>query len=108
MEARPRELRRYFKEGEEESPFDLWMEGLRDSKGRGIIWNRLDRVEDGNFGDCEPVGEGVFELKIDFGPGYRVYFGEDGDLVILLLGGTKKTQAKDIVKAKEYWRDYNA
>ena len=107
MDVRPRQLKRYLAE-DGESPFDLWMESLRDGKGRGIIRNRLDRVEDGNLGDCEPVGEGVFELRISFGPGYRVYFGEDGDLIILLLGGTKNTQVNDILKAKIYWRDYNA
>jgi putative addiction module killer protein len=65
-------------------------------------------VSQGNLGDCEPVGEGVSELRIDIGPGYRVYFGEDGDDVILLGGGDKSTQAADIKSAKERWRDYNA
>jgi putative addiction module killer protein len=54
------------------------------------------------------VGDGVHELKIDFGPGYRVYFAADGDSIILLYGGDKSTQVRDIVKAKEYWSDYNA
>ena len=67
----------------------------------------LDRVENGNFSDCRHVGQGVWELRIDFGPGYRVYFGEDGDLVVLLLGGTKKTQVQDIKTDKKYWSDYN-
>ena len=69
---------------------------------------RLNRVAQGNLGDCEPVGDGVYELKIDFGPGYRVYFGEDGDDVILLGGGAKNTQPSDIKKAKRRWSDYNA
>jgi putative addiction module killer protein len=70
---------------------------------------RLDRVEQGNLGVHRSVSEGVSELIIDFGPGYRIYFGQDGlDLVILLIGGTKRTQAKDIETAKAYWRDYNA
>lgn len=69
---------------------------------------RIDRLEAGLLGDCEAVGEGVSELKIDVGPGYRVYFGEFDDMVILLGGGTKKTQAKDIVAAKERWRLFNA
>ena len=107
MEVRPRRLLRYATE-DDEVPFDSWMDSLRDGTGRGKIFTRLDRVEDGNLGDCEPVGEGVFELRINFGPGYRVYFGEDGDEIILLWGGTKNTQTKDILKAKEYWRDYNA
>lgn len=74
----------------------------------GKILVRLKRAEQGNFGDHEPVGEGVIELKIDFGPGYRVYLGIDGDFIILLWGGTKKTQDYDIKKAKEFWRDYGA
>ena len=61
----------------------------------------------GNFGQCEPVGEGVFELKIDFGPGYRVYFGKIGAKCILLLcGGDKSSQKNDIQKAKTYFKDY--
>ena len=69
---------------------------------------RMDRIENGNFGDCYPVGEGVSELRIDVGPGYRIYFGQDGDLVVLLHGGDKSTQEKDIKMAKRFWRDYNA
>ena len=65
------------------------------------------RMEQGNFSNAKGVGEGVMEYKIDFGPGYRVYFGRDGDtIVILLTGGTKKRQQRDIEAAKAYWRDY--
>lgn len=77
-------------------------------KAYGIIMRRIDRVESGNFGDCRAVGEGVSELRVDEGPGYRVYFGVDGDLVVLLNGGPKKTQSSDIKTAHEYWKDYNA
>lgn len=84
------------------------METLKGQAIHGIILNRLDRVANGNLGLAQSVGEGVHELKINFGPGYRVYFGQDGDEVILLGGGTKKTQPKDIVAAKDNWRDYNA
>jgi putative addiction module killer protein len=84
------------------------LDGYEHQKTYGIVLARIKRVENGNFGDCESVGEGVSELKVDFGPGYRVYFGQDGDEVVLLYGGTKKTQAQDINTAKEYWRDYNA
>jgi putative addiction module killer protein len=67
----------------------------------------LARMEQGNFSNAKGVGEGVLEYKIDFGPGYRVYFGRDGDtIVILLTGGTKKRQQRDIDTAKAYWRDY--
>src|SRR5713226_2037544 len=75
---------------------------------RGIVRTRLNRIAQGSFGDCEPIGQGVHELKIDYGPGYGIYFGEDGDEVILLGGGDKSTQASDIKKAKERWGDYNA
>jgi putative addiction module killer protein len=68
----------------------------------------MRRVEKGNLGNWRSVGNGVCELRFDIGPGYRVYFGQDGDLIVLLNGGTKKTQAQDIAKAKDYWRDYNA
>jgi len=83
------------------------MDELEGQRVYGIILNRIDRVENGNLGDCHGVGGGVSELRIDFGPGYRVYFGQDGDLIVLLNGGTKKTQASDIKQAKDFWRDYN-
>jgi len=68
---------------------------------------RIARVEVGNSGNCGSVGDGVFELKFHFGPGYRVYFGEMDDTIIILLnGGAKKSQKKDIKKAKEYWKEY--
>ena len=89
-------------------PWSDWMATLQRDEIYGIILGRIERVEDGNLGDCEPVGDGVFELKIDFGPGYRIYFGEDDDLVILLWGGKKKTQASDIKIARKHWKYYNA
>ena len=68
---------------------------------------RLDRLEGGNFGDCQSVGSGVFELRLHFGPGYRVYFGEvDRTIVLLLCGGDKSTQTRDIQRAKTYWLEY--
>jgi len=80
--------------------FDKWFDGLKDTKGRFRIQARIDRAELGNFGDCEPVGEGVSEMRIHFGPGYRVYFAQRGLLIVLLLvGGDKSTQAKDIKAA---------
>jgi putative addiction module killer protein len=104
-----RELR-FYETASGHIPAREWLDEIetRDHKLYGILMNRLDRVSDGNFGDCGPVGEGTSELRIDVGPGYRIYFGIDGDLVILLLGGMKRTQIKDIKKSKEYWRDYNA
>jgi putative addiction module killer protein len=80
---------------------------MRDAKGRAVIQVRLDRLEQGNFGDCKPVGEGVMELRVDFGPGYRVYLAEDGPRIVLLLaGGDKSTQSRNIKAAKMYWNDY--
>lgn len=88
-------------------PFQDWLSNLRDAKVRASIRLRIDRLEYGNFGDCKPVGTGVLELRIKYGPGYRVYFAEDGPkIVLLLVGGDKITQAKDIKTAKGYWRDY--
>lgn len=84
------------------------MDSLRGDQIYTVIMNRLDRVERGLMGDCKPVGDGVYELRIDDGPGYRVYFGQDGDQVILLCGGIKKTQDRDIKTAKEHWTYYNA
>ena len=80
--------------------FDKWFDGLKDTKGRFRIQARIDRAELGNFGDCEPVGEGVSEMRIHFGPGYRVYFAQRGAVIVLLLvGGDKSTQGKDIKAA---------
>lgn len=88
-------------------PFKEWLEGLRDIAGRARIRIRLDRVRLGNLGDNRSVGEGVRELRIDYGPGYRIYFALDGHRVILLLlGGDKSSQEKDIAKAREYWLEY--
>ena len=71
------------------------------------IGARIRRLEAGLYGDCEPVGEGVSELRMFFGPGYRVYFGEEaGNIVILLLGGDKSTQTQDIQTAQAYWKEY--
>ena len=88
-------------------PFTEWLHGLRDTKGRQRIQTRLRRLEQGLYGDCQAVGEGVSELRLFFGPGYRVYFAEAPDhIVILLCGGDKSTQSKDIEQAKAYWKEY--
>ena len=77
--------------------FAQWLDGLRDMKARARVQARLDRMAEGNPGDVKPVGEGVSELRIDFGPGYRVYFkSRVHEIIILLAGGDKKTQANDI------------
>jgi len=80
--------------------FDAWFEALRDKQAARRIQARIDRVEEGNFGDCQPVGEGVSEMRIHYGPGYRVYLAQRrADIVILLAGGDKATQNKDIKTA---------
>ena len=85
------------------------MMGLTDRQARARIEARLARVAVGNLGDVEPVGEGVMELRIDWGPGYRVYFARVGQAIVLLLcGGDKRTQHKDIKRAKAYFEDYEA
>jgi putative addiction module killer protein len=91
----------------EKEPFTDWLNDLRDVVGRKRILARIARLEQGNYGDCESVGEGISELRIFFGPGYRVYFGENGDdIVILLCGGDKSSQDQDIQLAKAYWQEY--
>ena len=88
------------------SRFDAWIRGLADQRARARILNRLDRASFGNFGDCAPVGEGVAEMRIDYGPGYRVYFIRQGAAVYLLLtGGDKSTQHRDIERAKAMARE---
>lgn len=107
MEAKPRVIENYLNPSGD-SPFERWMDDLKGREIHGRIINRLERVKKGNLGDWRPVGEGANELRIDFGEGYRVYFGFDGDRIILLCGGTKNGQSKGIAAAKENWRDYNA
>lgn len=87
-------------------PFTEWLNGLKDRSIRARISNRISRLELGNFGDYESVGDGVFELRLFFGPGFRVYLSEyDKMTLILLCGGNKKTQGRDILKAKKYWQN---
>lgn len=95
-----------YKKPNGDRPFTDWLARLRNQRARGRINARLARVRTGNFGDCHPVGEGVSELRVDEGPGYRVYFGQLRALVVLLYGGSKRMQEADIDRAKEYWQDY--
>jgi putative addiction module killer protein len=88
-------------------PFSLWFKGLKDVKAKAMILKRIERLESGNFGVCKPCRDGVFELIIDFGPGYRVYFGKIGkNLILLFCAGEKSTQQTDIDKAVAYLKDF--
>lgn len=89
------------------APYEEWLNSLSDRKGAAKVRVRIDRVRLGNLGDCRSVGEGVHELRIDYGAGYRIYFAQEGKtIVILLCGGDKRTQNRDIKSAQEYWVDY--
>jgi len=86
----------------ETTPFSMWLRSLRDNRARARIAARVRRLAFGAFGDVQPVGEGVSELRLHFGPGYRVYFVQRGQvLIILLCGGDKSTQGRDIATAKK-------
>jgi len=106
MDVEPQTLKEYVTP-DGKNPFRKWLHALRDVRARAKIRVRLNRVRLGNFGDAKPVGGGVSELRISHGPGYRVYFAREGSTVVLLLcGGDKSSQKRDITKAKEYWLDY--
>ena len=107
-EAQPQRIEEYLTE-EGHSPFGEWIDGLPDRRARVRIRVRLDRLSLGNFGDARGLGGGLHELRIDYGPGYRVCFGVAGEHIVLLLcGGTKRNQSRDIQQAEEYWRDYRS
>jgi putative addiction module killer protein len=100
------ELLRYQRE-DGRVPFTEWLNAVRDTLAQARIRIRLRQVEAGNFGDCESVGEGVIELRVHIGAGYRVYCGRHGKAVVLLLcGGDKRSQAADIKRAKELWSEW--
>ena len=100
------EVRRYVTESGQDV-FGEWMTGLKDARARAKVAARVARLAAGNFGDCRPLREGVWELRVDSGPGYRVYYGRiELTCVLLLCGGDKRRQAADIQRAVEYWNDY--
>lgn len=106
MEANERQIE-YYHTADETVPFLEWFDALKDRKTKLRIDARLAHVRAGNLGVHRTVGEGVTELILDFGPGYRMYFGQVGStLIVLLCGGDKSTQHKDIMTAHEYWVDY--
>jgi len=96
-----------YQQDQGQRPFDYWFDSLRDKNAQARIARRIRQVQAGTLGDCKPVGEGVLELRVDVGAGYRIYCGRSGTtLVILLCGGDKSTQSKDIERAKEFWADW--
>lgn len=106
MEATERTVVRY-SDANGRVPVTEWLNSLEDHKAHAKILIRIHRVELGNFGDHDSVGDGVHELKMDFGPGYRIYYGMEGnEIVLLLCGGTKGSQRRDIAKAKRFWKEH--
>lgn len=104
--AQPKHIA-YYADPKGREPYREWINGIHDDMDQDRIIGRIDRLRQGNYGDCEPVGEGVYELRMFFGPGYRVYFGEEKDnIVILLCGGDKKSQKRNIKQAKIYWKEH--
>lgn len=104
-ENKKRTLRNYITQSGK-IPFLDWFNAIKDPVTRHRIRRRLDRVELGNFGDYKILEEGVCELRLDFGPGFRIYFADEGDMIVILLsGGDKSTQEKDIKTAKKYWKE---
>ncbi len=105
-EARERNLQNYVTP-DGKTPFEDWVSKLRDQRAKARIFVRIDRVRLGNFGDCRSAGGGVYELRVDYGPGYRVYFGILGTATVLLLcGGDKRTQSRDLENARRYWKEF--
>ena len=87
-------------------PYIAWINSLKDMQIKARVSQRIRRIENGNFGDHKALGEGVWELRLDFGSGYRVYYAhENNRVVILLCGGSKKTQQRDIDQARSYWKE---
>ena len=108
MRVVPRIIRIYFLP-DGGAPFEDWHAKLRDKKARAAILNRLDRLRSGNFGDHKRLNNNLYELRIHLRPGYRVYFSEvEEDIVIILCGGTKKTQDSDIEMAQAYWDEFRS
>jgi len=99
---------RIFRHKDGSVPYEIWFGALRDKRAKAKILVRLDRLKAGSLGDVKPVGRGVSELRIKEGKGYRIYFGQQGNkVVILLCGGDKPSQQNDIKQAKKFWREFN-
>ncbi|MDP3191030.1 type II toxin-antitoxin system RelE/ParE family toxin [Rhodoferax sp.] len=98
---------RYYTDQQDRAPLTDWLDGLKDIRARAQIRARLARLVAGNLGDCKPLRDGVQEIKVDIGPGYRVYLSRQGPILVLLLcGGDKTTQSRDIERAIAYLNDW--
>ncbi|MCX5785147.1 MAG: type II toxin-antitoxin system RelE/ParE family toxin [Elusimicrobia bacterium] len=105
MQPQKRKVLHYVTAGKD--LFGEWLQSLPDISGQAAIVKRIARVEEGNFGDHRALGRGVWELRIHYGPGYRVYYGEDGPIIVLLIcGGDKGTQKRNIRKAQRLWTEW--
>lgn len=100
---------KYFLDSNGKEPAKDWLTSLSDKMVRAKVMARISRAENGNWGDYRSVGHGIYELRIHFGPGYRIYFAIDGkDILLLLLGGNKSSQSRDILTARLYWHQYQS
>jgi putative addiction module killer protein len=106
MEAIERRILYYQLPAGPPAPFSVWRDGLVERIARAAVDARISRLQRGNFSDSRPIGKGASENRIDFGPGYRVYYAVDGEAIILLHGGDKSTQQRDIEIARNYWTNY--
>ena len=105
-DVHPREIQIY-RTPNGRQPFTEWLESIRDMRTQDRIQARVNRLKFGNFGNSKSVGSGVFELRLDFGAGYRIYFGQVRNIGVLLLsGGDKSSQTRDIEQSKTYWLEY--
>lgn len=108
MEATPKQVV-FYETQDGRIPFAEWLESIRDTRTKTVITARIRQIRLGNLGNSRSVGKGVCELKIDYGPGYRIYFGQIGNtIVVILCGGDKSTQDQDILQARSYWEDYRS
>ncbi|MCY7285836.1 MAG: type II toxin-antitoxin system RelE/ParE family toxin [Cyanobacteria bacterium CAN_BIN43] len=106
MEVTPLEVEVY-STNEGKQPFTEWLNSLKDKKGADKILLRIRRIQTGNLGDHKSIADGVFELRVDSGPGYRIFFGKvENRIILLLCGGNKNSQDNDIQRALQYWADY--
>lgn len=106
MQAKPRSID-YYKTRTGKEPAKEWLSSVKDTLTQAILYKRIRQAGLGQFGKARNLGDGIWELKVDYGPGYRLYYGIHGDeLILILMGGSKRTQTADIKKARAYWIDW--